>query len=163
MTSLYGPAPGYVVGGPNQNFSIGSIAPPSGQPIQKSYLDWNGGWPQNSWEISEPAIYYQSAYIRLLANYVVADNSTPIENFPTQADIQVFPNPSKDVINVLWEYKNATIELLDQQGRVLQTIENQTNNTTVNISKYPTGIYFLKISKEDRKNILTKKIIKPNH
>ena len=163
LTSLYGPAPGYVVGGPNQNFSIGSIAPPSGQPIQKSYLDWNGGWPQNSWEISEPAIYYQSAYIRLLANYVVADNSTPIENFPTQADIQVFPNPSKDVINVLGEYKNATIELLDQQGRVLQIIENQTNNTTVDITKYPVGIYFLKISKEDRKNILTKKIIKPSY
>lgn len=70
-TSQYGPAPGFVSGGPNPTFTVGSISPPSNQPIQKSYKDWNTGWNgsfnENSWEISEPAIYYQAAYIRNLA------------------------------------------------------------------------------------------------
>ncbi|MEL6393741.1 MAG: glycoside hydrolase family 9 protein, partial [Bacteroidota bacterium] len=61
-TSLYGPAPGFVSGGPNPNFTLNFISPPAGQPIQKSYKDWNTGWNgsfnENSWEISEPAIYY---------------------------------------------------------------------------------------------------------
>ncbi len=77
LTSQYGPAPGYVPGGPNASFGVPSISPPSGQPQQKSYLDYNTGYPDNSWEITEPAIYYQASYIRLLANV------TPLLNCPT--------------------------------------------------------------------------------
>jgi hypothetical protein len=66
LTSERGPAPGYVPGGPNQWFS-GDSSPPIGEPIQKAYRDWNGNV---SYEITEPAIYYQAAYIRLLANFV---------------------------------------------------------------------------------------------
>lgn len=70
LTSLYGPAPGYVPGGPNKNFTVPSITPPAQQPPQKSFREWNTGWngsfSENSWEITEPAIYTQSAYISLL-------------------------------------------------------------------------------------------------
>ncbi len=74
QTSLHGPAPGFLTGGPNSSFSISSLSPPFGQPDQKSYLDWNTGFPESSWEITEPGIYYQAMYIRLLSNYVNADN-----------------------------------------------------------------------------------------
>jgi len=73
LNSTNGPAPGYVVGGPNENFSVTSISPPAGQPKQKSYLDFNTGWPESSWEITEPSITYQSTYVRLLANYASKD------------------------------------------------------------------------------------------
>lgn len=69
-TSTYGPPPGYLVGGPNQNYTISSLSPPYGEPMQKAYLDFNTSNPYNSWEISEPAIYYQAVYLRLLAPYV---------------------------------------------------------------------------------------------
>ncbi len=67
------PAPGYVVGGPNQNFTgikgdqPGEVDWIKAQPRAKAYADFDDGWPKASWEISEPAIYYQAAYIRLLA------------------------------------------------------------------------------------------------
>ena len=65
-----GPAPGYVVGGPNHNYS-GKYSLLQNQPVQKMYADWNGGsLDDNAWEISEPAIYYQAAYIKLLAHFV---------------------------------------------------------------------------------------------
>jgi len=68
--SPIGPPPGYVVGGPNGNYS-GSVSPPAGQPVQKSYRDWNTeNAASRSWEISEPAIYYQAAYIRLLSSVI---------------------------------------------------------------------------------------------
>lgn len=70
LTSLYGPAPGYVTGGPNSSYSNPAFSPPFGQPNAKSYLDFNNGYPDNSWEITEPAIYYQAAYIRLLAGII---------------------------------------------------------------------------------------------
>ena len=71
LGSEIGVAPGYVVGGPNQFYS-GTNSPPSGQPIQKAYLDWAANGTQPSWELTEPAIYYQAAYVRLLTE-ILAD------------------------------------------------------------------------------------------
>jgi hypothetical protein len=69
-TSTYGPPPGYVPGGPNKDTSV-TLSPPAGQPPQKSYRDWNGTGSdaQASWEITEPAIYYQAAYVKLIAAF----------------------------------------------------------------------------------------------
>lgn len=73
LTSECGPAPGYVPGGPNADAAKNgvplSLAPPTGQPQQKSYKDWNTGWPESSWAVTEPAIYYQASYIRLLSYF----------------------------------------------------------------------------------------------
>jgi endoglucanase len=77
FTSAIGPAPGYLIGGPNKDFSIPAMAPPGGQPPQKSYKEWNTGWNgtanENSWEITEAGIYTQAAYISLLVR-VIANN-----------------------------------------------------------------------------------------
>jgi endoglucanase len=91
---LPGPPPGFLVGGPNPQFSIDAccrappgspayrcygattfslcqqnFAPPLAQPQAKSYLQFNDPWPVNSWEVSEPSLGYQSYYVRLLAAF----------------------------------------------------------------------------------------------
>ncbi len=81
LNSPNGPAPGYVVGGPNKNYG-GGVSPPSGEPVQKSYLDWNTGWPENSWEISEPSISYQAAYIKLLSYFISAPGENKVRLSP---------------------------------------------------------------------------------
>jgi endoglucanase len=87
--STPGPAPGFLAGGPNPSYALDSccprncggvwdsskcdpagVTPPLGQPPMKSYRDWNGNWPQNSWSITENSCGYQIAYIRLLSKYV---------------------------------------------------------------------------------------------
>ena len=81
--SKYGPPPGYVVGGanpyynwaqgcPGLNPACGAAppSPPVGQPAQKAYADFNESWPIDSWEVTEPSVAYQTAYIRLLARFV---------------------------------------------------------------------------------------------
>jgi len=73
--SLYGPAPGFLVGGPNTNYVPdasygGTIEPPQNQPAQKAYRSWNTGWPENSWQITENHIPCQSAYVKLLSKFV---------------------------------------------------------------------------------------------
>lgn len=86
IKSPKGPAPGYLVGGPNKDYCIKTQTPPYGQPQQKSYLDFNTDYPNESWVITEPAIYYQAAYIRLLAHYT----SKPAGPLPVQlVDFQV--------------------------------------------------------------------------
>ncbi len=87
-TSIYGPPPGYLTGGPNPHYNWDrccpdncrnkenneaclseSISPPTGQPPQKSYKDFNTSWPLNSWEITENSCGYQVKYIRLLSKF----------------------------------------------------------------------------------------------
>jgi hypothetical protein len=77
-TSPFGPAPGYLTGGANPSFAPDpsyagpALVPPQSQPALKSYRDWNANWPENSWEITEPAIGYQGRYVRLLAAFAIA-------------------------------------------------------------------------------------------
>ncbi|MBT1705052.1 glycoside hydrolase family 9 protein [Chryseosolibacter indicus] len=90
--STYGPAPGYVTGGPNPGYDYDaccgtntcggnnnaicnseSLTPPRGQPAQKSYKDFNTSWPLNSWSVTENSNGYQLNYIRLLSKFVAAN------------------------------------------------------------------------------------------
>lgn len=87
--SAYGPAPGFLVGGPNPDYewdaccpaSCGRaqnnarcakamLSPPAGQPAQKSYRDFNDSWPINSWSVTENHNSYQVHYLRLLSKFV---------------------------------------------------------------------------------------------
>lgn len=86
--STYGPAPGFVVGGPNPSYNWDSCcpnscgtngnttcgsappSPPFAQPMQKSFADFNTSWPINSWQITENSNGYQVGYIRLLSKFV---------------------------------------------------------------------------------------------
>jgi endoglucanase len=91
--STPGPAPGFLPGGPNnsgfgpdgcctapqgdpayQCYGSSDFAlcsqnwePPMNQPQQKSYLDYNGGWPVGSWPITEPSTGYQAKYVLVLS------------------------------------------------------------------------------------------------
>lgn len=71
-----GPPPGFLVGGPNQYFSVKWLSPPYGEPPMKSFRNWNVAFNEErkeneaSWEITEPAIYYNATYILLLSQQV---------------------------------------------------------------------------------------------
>ena len=139
--STYGPPPGYVTGGSNPDYAPddGSVLdPPQNQPILKSYLDFNDGWPEASWEISEPSITYQAAYIKLLSEFVTSEEPLAIESIYLQG------SESDETINLEWslsgdptgdsiqlEYRSgfsqAFIELasLDLSSRALSIEKNR--------------------------------------
>ncbi len=87
--SEFGPAPGFLVGGPNPSYdwdgccpancgsgtsnavcTSESLVPPKEQPKQKSYKDFNTSWPLNSWSVTENSNGYQVNYLRLLSKFV---------------------------------------------------------------------------------------------
>lgn len=115
--SVYGPAPGFIPGGPNPEYNLdqccetlscGSfndlcieLEPPQNQPIQKSYRDWNTGWPQNSWEITENAIYYQASFLFLLSSKVNSTLEMNLDNQRVQigsGDLFLSPYPYSIVL-----------------------------------------------------------------
>jgi endoglucanase len=74
-TSLYGPVPGMVVGGPNKDYS-GRAKPPGGATYyERFYRDWiddspDGWYRTKVWEITENSISYQGPYVALIAAFM---------------------------------------------------------------------------------------------
>jgi hypothetical protein len=125
------PPPGYIPGGANKYYKLDGCCPSGcgssdnnnqcnnaeakaaiGQPAQKCYADINNSWPVNSWEITEPGIYYQAAYVRLVSSFVVTGQSVAITEdvlrysgslgVDNQSEIQtlLYPNPTSGIVKI---------------------------------------------------------------
>lgn len=162
-TSLYGPPSGYIVGGANPRFSITSLSPPYGQPAQKSFLDFNTGYPFNSWEITEPGIYYQAAYIRMIANYV-SSSSNPVlgitDNIINKKEIRIYPNPASNELHIQGVQLGNKISISDMSGKtILTTSTLMTDEISIPIHTLHTGLYLINI-KNDQYITKTYKFLK---
>jgi hypothetical protein len=159
MSSEYGPAPGILVGGPNEFYeSPGEqvIEPPENQPAQKSYKSWNSS-SDHSWEITENQIIYQAAYIRLLSKFVSGDFFNNIlqekhkeENIFT---VKIWPNPFDSSTTITFELEektNTEIYIFDITGQLISYndlgylgIDN--HQIEWHSESLSTGVYFCKI------------------
>jgi endoglucanase len=162
-----GPPPGYVTGGPNKNFTYTQLSPPANQPPQKSYLQFNDGWPQASWEISEPAIYYQAAYVLMLSR-LITPSVVSVPPVPIQPDwvIGASPNPTKDQVQIQLELLRPLrlqMRLLDSSQRVITTrtvsLPEGQNSEVFDLQSVPAGTYFMEVS-DDKQVRKVVKIIK---
>jgi hypothetical protein len=156
-----GPAPGYVPGGPNKDYKNGNgtclLAPPCNQPRQKAYREWNTSWPENSWEVTEPGIYYQSAYIKMLSHFVTTNGpgiATAVSNRSrnTVFEASVFPNPNKGEMVVNYEIpvvKEMSVTVTDVSGRIIQTMQHKgtglTGSIPISMGNEPAGMYLVNI------------------
>jgi hypothetical protein len=161
-----GPAPGYVPGGPNKQYKPGdgspcTMTPPCNQPHQKSYRNWNGVWPDASWEVTEPAIYYQAAYVKLLSKFVKGPATGPepilsvvtgVEDdrpAPSDGALRVWPNPTEGRVQVnlpLGTSSAAQLTLFNAHGQVCgqQTLPPAILTTELDTAHLPAGLYLLR-------------------
>lgn len=153
-TSPIGPAPGYLAGGPNPSYQPDPacnciISPPQNQPIQKSFKAWNTSWPENSWELTEPGIYYQAVYLRLLAQYSLYNTATDTKVPNSQENnIIVFPNPAKSQVTVQVPptLVGARFLLSDTSDHLLMTGIVAAEKTELDLTPLPAGVYILLIN-----------------
>lgn len=147
-TSKYGPAPGFIPGGSNPNWALDPccpngcgaqnnglcvmLTPPGGQPALKSYYDWNTGYPQNSWTVTEPAIYTQAAYLKLVSDHI----HPTLSGIPHGNQIQFstdtyFTNTDRSI--VLTSANNTRYRIVvDNNGKVGTTmVTNITSGSTL--------------------------------
>ena len=66
--------------------------------------------------------------------------------------ISVFPNPTRDFVTVNMTAANATIEVVDAQGKILQTSIVE-NGGTISLASYETGMYIFRITTENGTSI----------
>jgi hypothetical protein len=75
----------------------------------------------------------------------------------SSSNINIYPNPAKDIINI--ESINASqIIILDGFGRIVKQVNNVSEHQTINLKQYNKGIYFIKIVLKNLE-VKTEKII----
>ncbi len=76
-----------------------------------------------------------------------------ISNTTTEVlQIEAYPNPVKDVLNIKATglKGSADVQISDVKGRVLNTLTISATQTTVNVSSYPSGVYILQYTDNDK-------------
>jgi len=98
------------------------------------------------------------------ANNCASDTTEQIVNIATGIDemganksIQLFPNPTKNLLKIITTKDIERLVLIDLTGKVV--LEKGANVTQLNLSEMDSGVYFLKVHSKD-KTIKTLKVIK---
>jgi len=184
--STFGPAPGFIPGGPNPGYALDAccpngcgsaqnnalcatnVTPPLNQPIQKSYKDFNDSWPVNSWTISEAGIYTNAAYVRMLSKFCAqpCSTTTAISHSTTNHSnlVQtVYPQPAQNKVTLKFfgkEDKWVNYFLLDLNGREIGKKKEMTSGALldIDISALANGVYFIKVVSGEKVEV--KKIVK---
>ncbi|MBK9049332.1 MAG: T9SS type A sorting domain-containing protein [Bacteroidetes bacterium] len=79
----------------------------------------------------------------------------------SSVQLKLFPNPATNLINLQTTgFKNSTITILNTMGKTVFTsnLSEAQNQTTINISKLSSGVYFIKVN--DNENTVTLKFVK---
>ena len=82
-----------------------------------------------------------------------------IEKF--ESEIQIYPNPTNDIVNIQLQNlpeNKSDIYVYDFSGKLILNSSFSDDNTSIDLSNYSTGVYFIKIVTENQ--IINKKIIK---
>lgn len=95
---------------------------------------------------------------------LAAPNTNPVGISQLDIDMEVYPNPTEGEVMVnLGAYANRAIrlEVYDNQGKVLQTIELDATETTLerlDMSNYQNGIYLIRVQSEGIPDV-TKRVV----
>ncbi len=66
----------------------------------------------------------------------------------------VYPNPSKDVLNVSAQTEISSIEVMNVLGQVMMTETSVSNEVQMDVSSLSTGTYFVRINSENNSTVV---------
>lgn len=80
----------------------------------------------------------------------ISDTVNALESKPRESRLEVFPNPSSGIINILLKdqpSREMVVNLLTTEGKILseEVISISGKRFSLNLSQYPAGIYILQI------------------
>lgn len=92
-------------------------------------------------------IALKSAFIP--QNDTIAAKQKTFEDLIGNREVKIYPNPTKGLLQVELPYienLNATIRVYGMQGALVKEMKVKDYTTDVDLSRYPNGMYILKIS-----------------
>lgn len=113
----------------------------------------------NAGYIAEALLYQQYEYDYNHNPIVFNDGNRMLKSEELQEnDLRLFPNPSSDMLNIESSTtKINSVYIYNVLGELVYSEEINNNAISINTTKFPKGLYLVKISKEDK--IVSEKLI----
>lgn len=90
-----------------------------------------------------------TATLNFSAPIVGTASLNTLENVIKNQNIALFPNPTKDFLNINSETKIDSIKIYDSAGKLVFTSSD--NNRKIDVSKLKNGVYYLEILSDKKK------------
>jgi len=104
------------------------------------------------------APYYEGETGTYLLDLVITRSEALSSDLPEEQNLRVFPNPTGRKLNIESSEVIESLELFDTSGRTLDKMYVHSIQKTMDLSEYPNGIYYVKITQEEKVSL--KKIVK---
>tara|TARA_R110002049_G_scaffold275213_1_gene453244 strand:- start:36174 stop:36644 length:471 start_codon:yes stop_codon:yes gene_type:complete len=95
-------------------------------------------------EISTSTISVSEGFINPSTNSALSIEDNPFSQF----NITIYPNPTKQYINISTDLELTKIELYDVLGK--QIFQSKLVDNPINLSTFEIGVYFLRLYKNDQ-------------
>lgn len=90
-------------------------------------------------------------------NWTTASEFVGVSHYSQQhTDIQVSPNPTKGLIQIVSAIPMRQIVVFDMQGRQLLAQELYDSSTSVDMTAFQSGVYFVRVTDQDRQSVVMK-------
>lgn len=79
-----------------------------------------------------------------------SSNENKVEVYQSNKDFSISPNPASTTINVYLPkaFENAKLSVFDVLGKEIYNVELNALHSTINISKWNSGVYLVRIATE---------------
>ncbi|MFS4473935.1 S8/S53 family peptidase [Chryseobacterium sp. T20] len=112
---------------------------------------WNNTYQY--WEVSFQTTGFGGYFVKTGTTLGTAD-------VKMNSEVNITPNPAKDFVNVaLGRHSKGTVTIYDASGKLIKTVNVNTNSGKIDVSELIKGTYLFTIMLEDNTKI-TKKVIK---
>ncbi|MEP6467325.1 MAG: T9SS type A sorting domain-containing protein, partial [Parafilimonas sp.] len=107
-------------------------------------ITWNDSL--DSWQISFDVTGLGGFYLTTNSSNTSADIATQNLASHSTTNVSIKPNPANNFINIIVDksFINTTALLMDVNGRLIQNIKLNASNSSINISSFANGVYFIK-------------------
>ena len=128
-------------------------------------------YDQSTYEISGPDCWDGPAGTPTPVAFVLIENTQCVFRFDVLTmpdcsdgiiddDLEIRPNPVSDLIIIDGLNRNATYDIFDFSGRVLQSGKLNTNKKVLNVAQLPDGIYIIRFVDDSGELTAVKRVIK---
>ena len=82
-----------------------------------------------------------------------------IDDYTLDNSVTVYPNPTTGIVQIKnEELRINNLDVYDAYGKLLFTVEVNDNTSSIDLSGYAKGTYFVKVTTE--KGVVTKRVVK---
>lgn len=120
-----------------------TIELPAGEYQYKYFL--NDGWDNGEWA-GDPNRTFEVVDQDVVLNDWFGSLTDPTNvNEPEPVALQVYPNPAREVLNIVSSEMIQEVRLINMLGQMVHTSSVESNNVQLNVSGFDRGIYFIQI------------------